>query len=180
MKINYKRLFVFLIILTAAVVWASYMGGALPYMCLFSVLFYLPISAIYILMSNHFFQVYQELPSRRVMKGEDQPYSLTIENAGFFRINDSLLRMEDELTVTRLAGDEESAANEKMNMVNLTPGERALIDGQINCKYAGNYDVGLLRANFFDPFGIYGASFDIPSPYRVTVMPMITCWILKI
>ncbi|WP_408072157.1 DUF58 domain-containing protein [Butyrivibrio sp. JL13D10] len=108
------------------------------------------------------------------MKGEDQPYSLTIENAGFFRINDSLLRMEDELTMTRFAGDEEGVADEKMNMVNLTPGERVLIDGQVNCKYAGNYDVGLLRVSFFDPFGIYGASFDIPSPYRVTVMPMIT------
>ncbi len=175
MKVNYKRLFVFLIILIAAVIWASYMGGALPYMCLFSVLFYLPISAVYILISNHFFQVFQELPSRRVMKNEEQPYKLTIENAGPFRINDVQLQTEEELTTTSFKSEDESAAgNEKKPVINLTPGERVLIEGLINCKYAGNYDVGLLRAMFFDPFEIYGASFSIPEPYRVTVMPMIT------
>ncbi len=175
MKVNYKRLIVFLIILIGAVVWASYMGGALPYMCLFSVLFYLPFSVLYILISNYFFQVFQELPSRRVMKNEEQPYKLTIENAGVFRINDALLQTEDELTTTRFGEKIESSVNdEKESVVNLAPGERIVIEGLVNCKYAGNYDVGLLSIMLFDPFKIYGASFAIPSPYRVTVMPMIT------
>ena len=98
MKINYRRFFIFLIILIAAVVLASYMGGPFPYMCLFSMLFYLPFSAVYIFISNYFFRVYQELPSRRVMKNENQPYTLTIENAGIIRINDAELVMEKELT----------------------------------------------------------------------------------
>ena len=178
MKVNFKRLFVFLIILIGATVWASYMGGALPYMCLFSVLFYLPVSAFYILINNHFFQVYQELPSRRVLKNEEQPYKLTIENAGVFRINDTRLQTEEELASTSFIDFSESENRVEMckdkPVINLTPGERARIEGAINCKYAGTYDVGLLRAMFFDPFEIYGASFSIPSPYRVTVMPMIT------
>lgn len=175
MKINYKRLLVFFIILIAAVVWASYMGGALPYMCLFSVLFYLPVSAIYILISNQFFQVYQELPSRRIMKNKEQPYKLTIENGGFLRINDAELLFEDELTITTIGSNKESSgALEKQEIVNLTPGERIEIDGILSSMYAGIYDVGLLKIRFFDPFEIYGACFMVPSPYRVTVMPMIT------
>ncbi len=134
-------------------------------MCLFSMLFYLPISAVYILVSNHFFQVYQELPSRRVMKNEEQPYSLTIEDAGFFRINDAGLLTEEVLATTLLKAEK---------VVNLTPNERVVINGNVCCKYAGTYNVGLISACFQDPFGIFGAVFQVPAPYRVTVMPMIT------
>ncbi|WP_026509806.1 DUF58 domain-containing protein [Butyrivibrio sp. LC3010] len=165
MKINYKRLFIYLIILIASVVWASYMGGTLPYMCLFTMLFYLPLSVIYILVSNYFFQTYQELPSRRVMKNEEQPYELVIEDAGFFRINDARLITEENLATSLLDSD---------RLINLTPGKRVVIKGKVKCRYAGIYNVGLVNVCFYDPFYIYGAVFQIPSPYRVTVMPMIT------
>ena len=169
MKNKYFKPILFLCILIAVVVWASYTGGPFPYMCLFSLLFYCPFSFFYILISNYYLQNYQELPSRRIMKNEEQPYRLTLENGGFIRINDSSPILESDFS--KLTFD---AKNDDFSAINLAPSERHVITGTLTCRYAGTYDIGLKEVSYCDPFGIISIPMQIPEPFRVTVMPMIT------
>lgn len=191
------RTILYLLLLAGAVAWASFYGGVLPYMLLFSILFYPIISLLYMAAAFLMLEIYQELPEHRVLKMEEQPYRLTLQNAGFLRINDMQLEMEDRRSETSLLRDAtgalrilspgqadpaDPAKKEKESressrpaaFVRLLPGERLDISGKTLCRYAGAYDIGLTGVIFRDAFGIFTMRRSAPAAFRVTVMPRVT------
>ena len=105
-----------------------------------------------------------------VMKNQEQPFSLTLENGGVVRINDGTLIFESIFSELIFEGKTESGGK----IVNLAPTERMELKGTATCRYAGTYDIGLKEVSFKDPFGIMNLKLPVPEPYRVTVMPRIT------
>lgn len=105
-----------------------------------------------------------------VMKNQEQPFSLTLENGGIIRINDGRLGFEANFSDLVLADKEEDTEK----TINLAPTERIVLKGAATCRYAGTYDIGLKEVSFRDPFGIIEVKLPVPEPYRVTVMPRIT------
>ena len=178
-RMNRPRTIAYLLLLAAAIVWASFQGGVLPYMCLFSVLCYPLITIIYMLLSFLILEIYQELPEHRVLKLEEQPYRLSFQNAGFLRINDMDLELEAERSETALSiegfeSDQVFHGENGRVRVRLLPGERLDITGTCVCRFAGAYDIGLTGVFFRDPFGIFEMRRNAPSAFRVTVMPRVT------
>ncbi len=105
-----------------------------------------------------------------VMKNQEQPFSLTLENGGIIRINDGKLLFES--VFSELLFREKDEEDDKI--INLAPTERIELKGTATCRYAGTYDIGLKEVSFRDPFGIIEIKLPLPEPYRVTVMPRIT------
>ncbi len=173
MKTNFLRLFIYLCLLIAGFVYASNMGGALPYLCLFSLLLYFPVSGIFIFISYQSLRVIQGLSSHRVMKDEDQPFEITLENAFFLPINDMKLIPEDELTEFEFY-ENSDIIYRNGPMISLKPFEKITAKGRVNCRYAGVYDVGILSTVFYDPFGIIGIELPLPTLFEATVIPRIT------
>ena len=169
MKFHPVRFPAYCIVLVLCIIWASFMGGALPYLCLFSMALYLPVSLIYMLVSYHMLMIYQEITDHRVMKGEEQPWKLMLENTGPVRVNDLELVLETALSEMTVP---ENAA--KAPLLCLVPGERAELSGSMICRFAGTYRVGMTHVAMRDPFAVMTLQREVPSPLRVTVMPRIT------
>ena len=148
------------------VIWASFRGGPLPYLCLFSALLYLPVSALFAAYASYSLSLHQELPSLRVEKLVSHPYRLVLENGGFLRINGLRLIMEKERSATEGIPEEEE--------IRLLPGEKMELAGSTVCRYAGTYETGLTEMTISDAFGVLRIPLKMPTPLRVTVMPRVT------
>ncbi len=169
MKISPWRFTAYILLLAGSVVLASLQGGTIPYMCLFTVLLYLPVSLLWTAAGRGFLSVYQETANLRFMKEEEQPWKLILENDGPVRINDLRLGFDKARSAT--VTDDASKCSRIWSEV---PGERITIEGKVTALYAGSYSVGLTDITLSDPFGIFLMKFPVPSPLRVTVMPRIT------
>ncbi|MCR5508327.1 MAG: DUF58 domain-containing protein [Lachnospiraceae bacterium] len=165
-RINKKRIIVYLLILTASVVFASFYGGLLPYVFLYGTLLLVPVSCIYILLNYRFLSVYQALDSTRVIKGESHELTVSFDNAGPLPVHDMELLLHSDRCI----------------FDGITEGERIVIRpfckvkilAGMECRYGGTYDAGLKALGFSDPFGILTVIINVPYTFRAIVSPGIT------
>ena len=165
-SVHRKRLLIYLLILAGVVVFASLEGGLFPYFCLYAALFYLPFQIVLTGLYFLFFKCWQELPDHVVVKGEENPYRLVLENTGFLPINDLILHPDQSCCT--LHGVEEGET------ISLKSGEKKEKSGTALCRYAGTYEIGVKEAELWDPFLIFSLRVTIPAVFRVTVRPRIT------
>ena len=66
--INIKGLILYLAVLAASLVFASFYGGPLVFAWLYAILFMLPLSGVYILLNYRFLRIFQEIDLHRVSK----------------------------------------------------------------------------------------------------------------
>ncbi len=157
---------IYLIVLIASIIFVSNRGGGLSYVLFFSVLLYIPVMFIQILYTRFAFRLYQDVSGRLLYKNTAVPYQITIGNAGHLPIGGIKLFMEEKVTVF-----EEDFTGEIFNFL---PGESRVIETKMSCKYAGKYTEGIGRIRITDIFGLMEMTYDIPSPLRVNVLPVIT------
>ena len=193
-----KRLILYAVVLTAAVIWASFQGGTLPYACLFFVLLYIPVSLALCWYAFSCFSMYQSLSEYIVTKRTEYEYQLVMENIGFLRINDVELLFEDQKSSIHGGKEpdhiqdgtaQENAATERKGTESpgpdktaiwsrrrlcLLPGEKKILKGFMSCRYAGTYQAGLLYALFPDMFGIVRLQCPVRMELRAVVRPGIT------
>ena len=85
--IDLKGLTLYLAVLAASLVLASFYGGPLVFAWLYAILLMLPLSGVYILLNYRFLRIFQEIDLHRVSKNEDHRYRAIIENAGILPIH---------------------------------------------------------------------------------------------
>lgn len=161
-----RRLAAYLILLAAAVTWASFYGGALPYTFLYMVLLVPVASGLYLMYVCQFIRFYQNLPSHRVTKGEMTSYRLSVENTGPLPFVSVTLLLEKELCIVR--------GLEDGTRITLMPGERMEFESELICRYSGAYNIGIRAFDIGDCFHLFILHHRAPTRFRVIVSPRIT------
>ena len=85
--IDLKGLILYLAVLAASLVLASFYGGPLVFAWLYAILLMLPLSGAYIFLNYRYLRIFQEIDLHRVSKNEDHRYRAIIENAGILPIH---------------------------------------------------------------------------------------------
>ncbi|MCR5778480.1 MAG: DUF58 domain-containing protein [Lachnospiraceae bacterium] len=164
--IHKKALIIYLIILVAGIIFASYVGGPVSYDLLYALLLVVPVSVLYIMLNYRFISIFQEIDVHRISKGEDYMYHAILENSGILPIHELKLGVYDDRCRLYEIDDGKK--------VSLEAREKAELVSKINCKFAGAYNVGLDTISFTDPFNIYSIKFVVPYSFRAIVSPRIT------
>ncbi len=156
-------IYILLLIISAVIV--SNYGGAFSYVLFFAVLLYIPVSLACILTSYITLMIYQDLDTRLLYKNKTEKYKLIMENVGFLPTGG-----------IRFFHDDSTAFKEEFVSETfwLMPGSKKEIDNEILCKYAGNYEAGILSVELRDVFGIFKFKYNIKSVLRVSVLPTVT------
>ena len=157
---------VYLALLIASAVLVTNRGGGFSYVLFFSVVLYIPIAFIQLLYTRKVLRIYQDVNGRLLYKNTAVPCQITIENSGMFPIGSINLIMDKKITEFESDFTEETYS--------FLPGENREIDTKISCKYAGEYVEGISRIKIADMFGLMSMEYDIPSPLRIHVLPVIT------
>ncbi len=157
---------IYVLALISGMVFSSFHGGPVSYAFLYSVIFLIPVSIIYIYINNHFLQIYQEVEVHKLTKGEDHRYRALIENASPLPIHNMRIGLWKERCNLYEIEDDKPLSLDSMENLELS--------SAINCKYAGAYDIGIETVSFTDPFKIFTVKLDIPYSFRVIVSPQVT------
>lgn len=157
-------LFLYIVLLILAVVFASFYGGVLPFLCLFFLLLAPLFSLLYALYAHAAFRIYHELADRRIKKGEEVTYRLVLENHGPLPLFLVTLQFEEQLCDLR----------EMTTTLSLLPWQRLTLTTPLSCRYAGTYPVGVQFYGIRDPFGLFSFRFRVPSEFRAIVRPRIS------
>ena len=163
---NIKALIIYLVLLTASVVFASFYGGLFPFVILYGMLFFISVLLVFILLEYHFLSVFQELSSRRVLKGDPHDFFISFENRSFLPIHDMELILHSERC--------DFADISDGDRISVSPFGEMKISTKVECRYGGNYEIGLKSIGFTDPFGIMRVVFNVPYTFRAIVSPRIT------
>ena len=165
-RFDLKGSIIYILLLTACIVFASFFGGLLPFVLLYGILLLLPVSFIYIILNYHYLSVFQELNVHRVVKGEEHKLYISFENRGLLPIHEMELILHSDRCSFSGIGDNESISIEPRNKVKLTPG--------VVCRYGGTYEIGLKSLGFTDAFGMMKVVFKVPYSFRAIVSPKVT------
>ena len=156
---------IYLVFLILTVVFVSNRGGAISYALFYAALIYPVLAILYLLFSRAAIRIYQDLPVREMKKNLDEPYTLLIENSGFFPIGGITLHTYGE----RSAFGEEPDGMQ----ISLIPKEKREISTTFSCRYSGSYEAGIERLTFTDCFGLFTLKLKIPAPLYVQVLPLV-------
>ncbi len=164
--INKKNLSIYLLSLILSIVFASFYGGAVSFVPLYSLLLLIPVSIFYIFINYKFLRVYQEIEVHRIVKGENHRFRATIENAGILPITGMKLGLyKDRCDLFDISDGQE---------ISLRIHEKKELTSAINCRFAGAYEVGIESVSLADPFLIFQVCLNIPYHFRAVVSPRIT------
>ena len=153
---------VYLLLLTASVLLASFRGGAVPYGLLELLLLIPAAAAGHLLYSVRFFEMYQQVEDHHTEKRKPVRYCLILENAGPLPISNIRFLREPFCRM------DESVERE---IFSLLPGERRELPYDIICIYAGTYPIGISRICFQDAFSLFYYRIKTPVPCRIICPP---------
>lgn len=156
---------VYMLFFLATVIYVSNRGGAFSYALFYAALGYPVLAFLYLLYNRMTFRIYQELPVRELKKNMEEPYQLTVENAGIFPT--AVFTMYSYQGCATFGEDMTGQA------MSLLPKEKREFDTTLSCRYAGSYVAGIRKITFRDCFGLLSLSLRIPIPLQLQVLPMV-------
>lgn len=168
MKVTIKKrgIIVYLCVLVACVVFASFYGGPVPFVLLYTTALVMPISILYTFLNYSFLKIYQEIEVHKVTRGEIHNYRVLIENASILPIYKmGIFILKDRCNIYDI---------EDGTLISLNSFEKHEIKTSMSCTYAGAYNIGIDKVSLSDPFGLYNVVLDIPYSFRAVVRPQIT------
>lgn len=154
------------LILTMSLVWASFYGGPLPYMTLYTVLGIPLCLILYLGVLCIQLRFYQEISKNFVKKGEEITLRISMENVGLLPAVGVELVADASLSVIK---DLDSHRK-----IYLAPGERSSSELKLTCLYAGRYDVGIEGFRLRDFLGFFSFTYRPDMMVRAIVCPRIT------
>ena len=154
---------IYLLFLIASIIYVSNAGGAFSYALFFAAVLYPPMALLYLLYIRATVRLGQDLPFREIRKGTEEPYRLTVENAGWLPASGMMLHGEtgtffrDDMTGKQMA---------------FLPREKKVFETRMSCTYAGSYEAGIAGITFRDCFGLIRLTLKNPNPFRMQVLPV--------
>lgn len=155
----------YIILLILSIVFVYFYGGTVPYM-IFYVVIILPIfSFICTLIIFFRFKYHQEIDKKFIIKGDKIHYIFTISNEDYF--------FYPYLHITFFGS--KTIFNEQFKKINLSllPRMDRTFSFELNCKYSGNYEIGVEKIEIGDFLGIIKFTYKVPFPLSITVYPRI-------
>ncbi len=154
---------IFGILWVLSVVGISLYGGPVSY-GLFLMLTSVPlISLAYLLYVFFTYRIYQEIGSKNLIANSPVPYFITLQNEK--PILFSGIRVKFYSSFSDIEGIDPDREYE------LGPKTGIKLETTLNCKYRGEYEVGVKRITLMDFFRLFKFSFDNPEALRVVVKP---------
>lgn len=157
---------IYILLLIGSVMFVSNVGGGFSYVLFFSVVLYPVVAFIQLLYTRFAVRIYQDVSGRLLYKNTATDYQMTISNSGPFPVGGITIKKDGKISDF----EEDFTVNE----YNLLPGENITIDTKISCRYAGGYTAGISRIIIRDIFSLLELSYDIPTPLRIQVLPIVT------
>ena len=165
-RVEKRRFIVYVVVLAASIVFASYFGGPVSFVWLYAMILVLPLSVLYLFVSYHYLRIYQEIDVMKQTKGENHTYRAVLENEGILPLhNMTLVVYTDRCVLYDIF---------EGTKVSLDSFERIELCSDIRCLFAGAYYVGIKAIQMWDPFHIFEMTREIPWTYRAIVRPQIT------
>ena len=164
--IHKRGLLLYLAVLAASLVFASFYGGPVSFGWLYAILLLIPVSIVYIFVNSTFLRIYQEVEVHKLTKGEEHGFRASFENEGIFPIHRMRIYVyDDRCDLYEITNGQEISLNIRE--------KKELLSG-ISCRFAGAYYVGIEKVAFDDPFHIFTYEREIPYSFRAVVSPQIT------
>lgn len=155
----------YLCLLFAALVFAYFNGGKVPYMLLYTTILMPVISLIYTLIIYLRFKYGQELDKKFVTKGDKVNFIFSINNEDFLIYPYIRVSFHGAKTIFE---------NQfQVRNFSLQPYCGKSYSIELQCKYRGNYEVGINSVEIEDFFGLFVFKYNIFEPKYVTVYPRI-------
>ena len=152
-------------LLFAALVFAYFNGGKVPYMLLYTIILLPVMSLIYTIVIYLRFKYGQELDKKFVTKGDKVNFIFSINNEDFF--------IYPYIRVT-FHGAKTIFENQfQIKNFSLQPYCGRSYAIELQCNYRGNYEIGINSVEIEDFFGLFSFKYSVFEPKYVTVYPRI-------
>ncbi len=157
-----KRIIIILAII-GCIVFASFFGGNIPYALIYISITVPLISFIYTVYVNSRMKFLQKVDNKIVLKDDLIPYSLTLANEDIFAYTNIVLKYHCRKShIENISGKTEHI---------LLPGQRFNFESTIQCKYRGEYDVGVKSIVITDFLYLFSISYPVPERKTLIVLP---------
>ena len=158
-RILYACLFV------AALIYAYFYGGKIPYMLLYTIMVLPFVSFAYILLIYLRFKYGQDLDKNFVTKGDNVNFIFTINNEDFF--------IYPYVRVTFYGAQTIFENQFQVKSFSLKPFSGKDYFFKLQCNYRGKYEIGISSVEFEDHLGLFKLRYNVFEPRSVTVYPKI-------
>jgi len=149
----------------AALVFAYFNGGIVPYMLLYSVILLPFISLAYTIVVYYRFKYEQHLDKVIVTKGDFINFTLCIRNDDFF--------IYPYIRVVFYGEDSVFAGQMQNCGFPVKPFSKKTLHFKLKCNYRGYFDIGIKTIEIADFFGLFTLRRHIKEPKHITVYPRI-------
>ncbi len=155
----------YLCIFAAALSYAYFNGGKVPYVLLYTAILLPVVSLLYTVVIYFRFKYGQELDKKFVSKGDKVHFLFNITNEDFF--------MYPYVRVT-FHGAKTIFENQfQVRNFSLMPYSGKDYAVELQCNYRGNYAIGIHSLEIEDFFGLFKLKYNVLEPKYVTVYPRI-------
>jgi uncharacterized protein (DUF58 family) len=152
-------------LLFAALSYAYFNGGKLPYVLLYTMILMPMVSLLYTLVVYLRFKFGQELDKKFVTKGDKVNFIFSINNEDFFIYPYIKVFFHGAKTIFE---------NQfQVKNFSLSPFCGKNYAFELQCNYRGNYEIGIHSIEIEDFFGLFRFRYNIYEPKFVTVYPKI-------
>ncbi len=155
----------YLCLFAAALVFAYFNGGKVPYMLLYSIILLPIISLVYTFIILLRFKYGQELDKKFVTKGDKVHFIFSINNEDFFIYPYIRVSFHGAKTIF------ENQFQVKNFSLRPYSGKNYTIE--LQCNYRGSYEIGIHSVEIEDFFGLFSFKYNVFEPKYVTVYPRI-------
>ncbi len=152
-------------LLAAALIFAYFNGGKIPYMFLYTLIMLPIISLVYTLVIYLRFKYGQELDKKFVSKGDKVNFIFSINNEDFF--------IYPYVKVSFYGAKTIFENQFQVKNFSLQPFTGKNYAFELQCNYRGNYEIGINSIELEDFFGLFRFRYNIFEPKYVTVYPRI-------
>ncbi|HEY9060460.1 MAG TPA: DUF58 domain-containing protein [Pseudobacteroides sp.] len=161
----FKNRVLYACIFLSALIFAYFFGGKVPYGFLYVVILMPIISFLYTIVILIRFKYTESLDKNFITKGDIVNYNLSIHNEDFFlypymRIN--------------FCGDDSIFKDQfRSKNLSLLPFKDKKYTFELECKYRGNYGIGIKSVQIEDFFGLFRLTYKNAVAKHITVYPRI-------
>jgi hypothetical protein len=156
---------IYIILLIASGVFASFYGGNITYVLFFAMLSLPLFCLIYTVYVNARFKIHQSIPKVRLVKMEKVPYHFTLANEDIFTFT--------SINVSFYSNTSHVSLDSEPSMHCLAPKSSEKIDGSVYGDYRGTYEIGAKSVEITDFLNLFQINYAIRSPLRLIVSPRI-------
>lgn len=155
----------YLALLISTIVFATFYGGNIPYLLLYTALLIPLFCFIYTLYVNFRFKIHQTIPRIELVKKEAVPYQFILANEDIFTFTNIKVTFFDDKSHIQL--DSKSATH------CLGPRTKITTTGSVYGDYRGTYEIGAKSVKITDFLELFSITYPLLSTLRLIVSPRI-------